>query len=620
MRGTPISRPGITVEAEGRTQYRPGIGTPLDSVEDDYTYFANTARERWVRYFIGVVTLLFGVSGVLMSATGIHYEGLDVYIFIGSLTTIPVALAWFLRPWPSPRVANAFVLYADIGVVATLFSSTNYLVPLTGCMMFTIVAVFTVIASSFRVMWAHLAVSLTTVLALSVLAVNQGTNLWLVAATAVTVVTLYLTPLMMRAYIRYLRSRASGAVTDSLTGLYNRRGLLEAIDGVGIAYADDASDRTIGVTVLDIDRFKEINDRFGHPTGDAVLIEIAARLTAAVPRSSVVSRLSGDEFVVVHVGSPGDIESTVDKIRSGLDETFSGPPFTTSLGSAVESLGHEPVTPTVVRKLIALADIEMYRNKSRLAEDDGSARGSSTGTRADIRARIEGLISRGGPDVVFQPICDTVTTTVVGYEALSRFPFGFGSPTMWFRDATNAGIGPLLEVAAIDRALVAAQSLPRGIFISLNASAETIRSTDLAARLRPFQKDRAFHIEITEHERVDDYLAVARTIESLRVEGISISVDDVGAGFAGLRQVVELRPDTLKVDYALVHGIDTDTVRRAAAASVIGFAHEIGSTVIMEGVETEAELQVAVELRADMVQGFLTGKPRSADAIRGVST
>lgn len=619
-RGKPISKPGTVVTAQSRTRYRPGIGIPLDSVEDDYTYFANTARERWVRYFIGLVTLLFGVSGVLMSATGIHYEGLDVYVFIGSLTTIPVAIAWFLRPWPSPRMANAFVLYADIGVVATLFSSTNRLVPLTGCMMFTIVAVFTVIASSYRVMWAHLAVSMTTVLTLAVLAVKQGTNPWLVAATAVTVATLYLTPLMMRAYIRYLRSRASGAVTDSLTGLFNRRGLLEAIDGVAIAYADDASDRAIGVTVLDIDRFKEINDRFGHPTGDAVLIEIAARLTAAVPRTSVVSRLSGDEFVVVHVGSPGDIESTVDKIRSGLDETFSGPPFTTSLGSAVESLGSAPVTPTVVRKLIALADIEMYRNKSRLAGDDGSARGSSTGTRADIRARIEGLIARGGPDVVFQPICDTVTTTVVGYEALSRFPFGYGSPTMWFRDATNAGIGPLLEVAAIERALVAAESLPRGIFISLNASADTIRSIDLAAKLRPFQKDRAFHIEITEHERVDDYRAVARTIESLRVAGISISVDDVGAGFAGLRQVVELRPDTLKVDYALVHGIDTDAVRRAAAASVIGFAHEIGSTVIMEGVETEAELQVAVELRADMVQGFLTGKPRSADAIRGVST
>ncbi|WP_256990929.1 bifunctional diguanylate cyclase/phosphodiesterase [Rhodococcus sp. 06-235-1A] len=613
----PISRLGTAVTAEGRTRYRPGLGGPRESVDDDYTYFARTARERWVRYFIGTLTLMFGLCGVLMAASGIHYDGLAGFVLAGSLTTIPVAVAWFVRPWPSPRLANAFVFYADVGIVAILFSSTDHYVPLTGCMMFTIVAVFTVIASSYRVVWAHLAVSMATLLTLAVLATNQGTNPWLVAATAVTVVTLYLTPLMMRAYIRHLRSRASGAVVDSLTGLYNRRGLLEALDDVGTASTDSAADRTIGVTVLDIDRFKDINDRFGHPTGDAVLIEIAARLTAAVPKTSVVSRLSGDEFVIVHIGVPGEIASTDNRIRSGLDESFSGPPFTASAGSASELLGSEPVTPAVVRKLIALADIEMYRNKSRLSGDDGSARGSSRGTRADIRTRIEDLISRGGPDVVFQPICDTVTRAVVGYEALSRFPFGYGSPTMWFRDATNAGIGPLLEVAAIDRALAASESLPCGIFISLNASADTIRSTDLTSTLKPFQKDRQFHIEITEHERVDDYLAVARSIESLRAAGIFISVDDVGAGFAGLRQVVELRPDTLKVDYALVHGIDTDAIRRAAAASVIGFAHEIGSTVIMEGVETEAELRVAVELGADMVQGLLTGRPLPlADTVR----
>lgn len=608
-RGMPISDPGIVPAAEGRTRYRPGLDAPHEDAADDHTFFANTTRERWVRYFIGCLTLLFGLSGVLMAPSGIYDGGVAVFVLIGSLTAIPVAIAWFVRPWPSPPLANAFVLYADVSIVAILFSSVDSFVPLTGCMMFTIVGVFTVIASSSRVMWTHLAVSVATVLTLGVLAVRQGTNPWLVSATAVTVATLYLTPLMMRTYLRYLRSRASGAVIDSLTGLYNRRGLLEAIDGVNDAYADTTTDRTIGVTVLDVDRFKDINDRFGHPTGDAVLIDIASRLVSAVPETSVVSRLSGDEFVIVHIGSAEQIASSDHRIRVGLDESYSGPPYTASVGSASEFLAGEPVTPAVVRKLIALADIEMYRSKSRLSEDDGRSRGSTTGTRADVRTRIEGLISAGGPDVVFQPICDTVTREVVGYEALSRFPFGYGSPTMWFRDATNAGIGPLLEVAAIDRALAASESLPAGTFLSLNASANTIRSTDLPTKLRPFQKDRQFHLEITEHERVDDYRAVTRSIESLRAVGIFISVDDVGAGFAGLRQVVELRPDTLKVDYALVHGIDTDPVRRAAAASVIEFAHEIGSRVIMEGIETEAELRVAVELGADMVQGFLTGRP-----------
>ncbi|MGV8874075.1 MAG: EAL domain-containing protein [Rhodococcus sp. (in: high G+C Gram-positive bacteria)] len=601
-------------------QYHPGLDAVYDISEDDYTYFANTARERWVRYFVGSLTLLFGLSGVLMVPTGIHYDGTAPFILVGSLTTIPVAVAWFRGPWPSPRMADAFVVYADIGIVAVLFASSDHYVPLAGCMMFTIVALFTAIANSSRVMWAQGALSVVVVMVLSGLAIAEGKNAWLIAATAVTVVSLYLTPLMMRANIRHLRSRASVAVTDSLTDLINRRGLLEAIDRRGATLSDGPTDRAIGVTVLDIDRFKEINDKFGHPTGDAVLIEIARRLTDAVPEASMVSRLGGDEFAVVHIGSPAEIESANNRIRAGLDETFSGPPFTASLGSASELLGPDPVTPTLVRTLIAQADIEMYRTKSRLSVDDGSARNGGPGNRIDIRARIESLIDHGGPDIVFQPICDTATTDVVGYEALSRFPFGYGSPMVWFRDATNAGIGPLLENAAIDRALAAAASLPSGMFLSLNASAHTIRSTDLAAKLRPYQHDREFHVEITEHERVDDYLAVTRSTESLRAQGIAISVDDVGAGFAGLRQVVELRPDTLKVDYTLVHGIDTDPVRRAAAVSVIRFAHEIGSTVIMEGIETGAELRVADEIGADMVQGFLLGRPLSADAMRGIST
>jgi diguanylate cyclase len=393
--------------------------------------------------------------------------------------------------------------------------------------------------------------------------------------------------------------------------LFNRRGLFEAVDESNESVSDSQHDDiVISVLVIDIDGFKSINDRYGHPSGDAVLIEVATRLRHAASPETVVARLGGDEFVCVHIGSRADVDSVERRIRAALEETVSGPPFTTSVGSAGEAATRGDTTGAQLRKLIAIADIDLYRSKVH-------PQASVPVHRIDplqVRERIDTLIASGGPNVVFQPICDTATTAVVGYEALSRFPFGHGSPLIWFRDASHAGIGPRLELAAIDEALRTMAALPSDAFVSINASAETIRTTDLLGKLSPHLGVRTLYLEITEHERVDDYRSVARSVEGLRAAGVRISVDDVGAGFSGLRQVVELKPDALKVDYSLVHGIDTDPTRRAVAAALAKFARDVGSTLILEGVETAGELRVAVELGVDMVQGFLTGRPEAPKA------
>jgi len=574
--------------------------------------FIPTAKERWVRLFISGMTLTFGLAGVLMIPAGQFSEPMSIVVLIASATTVPVAIAWYVRPWTSPHLATAYVLYADLGIISVLLSFQTHFDAMPGCAMFAIVAAFIVVGSSYRVMVLHLGVATLTLLTLGVLAVADGADPWSTASRIVTIGSLYVTPFMIKAYIGQLRLKAARALRDPLTGLWNRRGLLDTVDTLGIS-PSGAGD-AVGVTVLDIDRFKQINDRFGHPSGDAVLIEVARRLSEAVGDRSAVARLGGDEFVVVRSGTREEITQSDNRIRAALEETFDGPQFTTSLGSAVEALDSETSIHVLVRRLIALADIEMYRFKARTSGNAVSDRLPETNSHEQTRSRIDELIASGGPDIFFQPICDTVTGSVVGFEALSRFPFGAGSPLSWYRDATEAGIGPRLERAALDRALDAMRALPPGSFVSLNASADTIRTTNLLDRLRPHLASRTFYLEITEHERVDDYLAVTRAIDSLRAAGVQISIDDVGAGFAGLRHVIELRPDILKVDYALVHGIDHDPLRRAAATAIIDFARQIDATVIMEGVETEAELQVANELGAQMVQGFLTGRPEPASA------
>ncbi|MGA9870054.1 MAG: EAL domain-containing protein [Rhodococcus sp. (in: high G+C Gram-positive bacteria)] len=563
---------------------------------------------RWGRILIGLLTISFGVAAVLLIPSG-QFGGVNTLVVaVAAASTVPTALLWFMGAWPTRRMATVYVLYADLGVTAVLLAAQSAFVGMPGAAMFAIIAVFAVVGTSPRLLILHLCISAVVLAILAGMAISQGADAWIVASRTVILGSLLLTPLALRPYMRYLRARARGALRDSLTGLWNRRGLFDGIAHLNrLGAGARAEERAIGVVVIDIDRFKAINDRFGHPSGDAVLVEVANRLKQAASAEAVVSRIGGDEFVCVHVGVRTDVDDAEARIRNALEESFSGPPFTTSIGSAGGTVIRGDSTGALVRRLIATADIELYRDKNHVPT---GARPSSVDPLG-VRERIESLIEAGGPGVVFQPICAVPTSKVVGYEALSRFPFGHGSPMIWFRDASSAGIGVRLELAAIDNALKSMSYLPADAFVSINASAETIRSTDLLARLSPHISERTLCLEITEHERVDDYRAVARSVEGLRAAGVRISVDDVGAGFSGLRQVVELKPDSLKVDYTLVHGIDADSMRRAAAAALVGFACEVGSTLIMEGVETEAEMRVAVELGVDMVQGFYTGRPEA---------
>lgn len=577
----------------------------------DYSFRVRPPNsERWAKALIGSLTLSFGLAGILLVPSGQLAFPAAILLFLASASTVPVALRWLLGPWPGPILIKAFIIWADLGILAVMLLPNSPLLAMSSSAMFAIVALFAIIGTSPRVLGIHLACAVTALLLTAWMSILDGADPWTVSSRAVTVASMFVMPFALRPYIRYLRERADGALRDPLTGLWNRRGLFHAVGYLNTLNASPIHEtRYIGVVVIDIDRFKAINARFGHPSGDAVLTEVASRLLHEASADAVVSRLGGDQFVCVHIGSRNQVDDAETRIRAGLEESFSGPPFTTSIGSAGDSLICGDSTDAPMRRLIALADIEMYREKADPAAAANHLRLDPLG----IRDRIDALIDSGGPSIVFQPICDTVTRAVVGYEALSRFPFGHGSPYIWFRDATCAGVGPRLELAAIDTALHAMAGLPSDAFVSVNASAETIRTTDMLARLRPHIGARTIYLEITEHERVDDYRAVARSVEDLRAAGVKISVDDVGAGFAGLRQVVELKPDTLKLDYSLVHGVDLDPTRRAAVASLTAFAREVGATLIMEGVETDGELRVAVELGIDMVQGYLTGRPVSAE-------
>ncbi len=229
----------------------------------------------------------------------------------------------------------------------------------------------------------------------------------------------------------------------------------------------------------------------------------------------------------------------------------------------------------------------------------------------EARSRISAVMGEQLFSIVYQPIVDLHTGRPIGLECLSRFHSG--APDGWFAEATDVGLGVALELAAIDKALSALPQFPEDIYLAVNASPDTILSGGLAAIMRDLPGYRLV-VEVTEHATVDDYDALRAALKPLRDRGVSVAVDDAGAGYSSLRHILSLEPDLIKLDMSLTRNICIDPARKALAAALISFARETGSRIIAEGVETAAELATLQSLGVDKAQGYFLGRPMALDA------
>jgi EAL domain-containing protein (putative c-di-GMP-specific phosphodiesterase class I) len=226
--------------------------------------------------------------------------------------------------------------------------------------------------------------------------------------------------------------------------------------------------------------------------------------------------------------------------------------------------------------------------------------------------RIEGVLAHESSlAMVFQPIVDVTDHSIVGVEALSRFAGKpMRSPDLWFEEAASVGLGPALEMKAISAALAQASKLPGEAFLAVNVSPELLLSGKLDYLVDdPICSRLVF--ELTEHVVVDDYGPIRSRIARFREHGARIAIDDTGAGFSSMRHILLLQPEIIKLDQSLTHGVDHDPARRALASSLVGFAKDIGSDLIAEGVETADELLTLERLGAQWVQGFHIARPES---------
>lgn len=228
--------------------------------------------------------------------------------------------------------------------------------------------------------------------------------------------------------------------------------------------------------------------------------------------------------------------------------------------------------------------------------------------KSAISGTIRELIAGGRLTIMHQPIHTLECGNPAGVECLARFPDAASrSPDKWFGEADECGLGIELEMLAFRSALATLPYVPLGHYVSINASPETIMSGALEHALEDSDGTRLV-VEVTEHQEVADFAALAAALKRISPKA-RIAIDDVGAGYAGLRHIVDLQPDILKLDMSLTRDIHLDISRRALASAMVAFSREIGCSIVAEGIENEQELEVMRDLGVTYGQGYHFSRP-----------
>ncbi|MTV25317.1 EAL domain-containing protein [Nitriliruptoraceae bacterium ZYF776] len=254
-------------------------------------------------------------------------------------------------------------------------------------------------------------------------------------------------------------------------------------------------------------------------------------------------------------------------------------------------------------------DVDVLRFVARVLAHDLALEIAEERRDADDRTQLRQLLAGGGPRVHLQPIVDLCSGLPVGFEALARFD-GTRRVDEWFAAARRVGMTADLELAAARNALERLADLPSSAYLSLNLSPEVLldeRVREVFRRCDP----RRIVVELTEEhlDRTRDGGRVAAVVARGRRRGIRLAIDDFGRGYSDLRRIVELQPEVVKIDRSVVQDVDRDPTRRAVLGGLVDITRAIGATMVAEGIETPAELAALRELRVDLGQGFLLGRP-----------
>ncbi|AGZ45651.1 Signaling protein ykoW [Actinoplanes friuliensis DSM 7358] len=461
------------------------------------------------------------------------------------------------------------------------------------------------------------------------------------AAAQVGLALVPLVLLALHAVHRMVRSAGEyerASRVDALTGLPNRRALQTSVAERGVGRGLHRPERRLALLLLDLDRFRTVNDALGHTSGDRLLVEVARRLAAAVPAHDLVVRLGGDEFAVLATRVDGPAAAR--RLAAHLSEAFVRPfaldglpiDVSASIGIALQcERGGDGAS------LLRQAESAMYDAKERgdqiaLYARDAEHHTPDLTLLADLRLAVQAEPANDpaadGITLYYQPQIAIATGEVVGVEALLRWRHpvrGMVGPEKLLRVAEQTPVMRLLTSRVLREViaqLAAWRAAGRPLRASVNVSVRDLHATDIADEIDELLHRYAvpadlLQLEITESALMADPHRVLHTITRLDRMGVAISLDDFGTGYSSLQHLRRLPLSEVKVDRSFVLGMATDRGDAAIVRSVIALADSLGLRVVAEGVEDERTWRLLASAGCHAAQGWFHARPMPAPDLAG---
>jgi diguanylate cyclase (GGDEF)-like protein/PAS domain S-box-containing protein len=424
------------------------------------------------------------------------------------------------------------------------------------------------------------------------------------------------------------------AFHDQVTGLANRALFSDRVKHALSRRPEHG--RPIAVLLLDLDKFKSVNDTFGHFTGDGLLRTIAARLESAVRVGDTVARVGGDEFAILledvehETRVPGVVERLLEEVRVPLSVEGREVSLRCSIGIAMASPTAE--VADTADEILRNADVAMYEAKHAGGDTHrhfAAEMHARVLEQLELRAELKAAIDHDDLTLAYQPIVDLATDEIAGCEALLRWEHkerGMISPGVFIPVAEDSGLivplGRWVLAQACHDAVAFDRAWPsqRRRRMSVNVSARQLQRPEIVDEVRDALRasgldPRRLVLEITESMMIDDVELAIERLQSLRDLGVLVAIDDFGTGYSSLNYIRRLPINILKIDKSFIDSVDGDDEESKLTMAIIDLARVLGLRCVAEGVERPEQRDRLKELNCGYAQGFLLARPMSAEAL-----
>ncbi|MBL4891540.1 MAG: EAL domain-containing protein [Rhizobiaceae bacterium] len=419
---------------------------------------------------------------------------------------------------------------------------------------------------------------------------------------------------------------------DPLTELANRRVFSDELER--LTETKGQTEDCFAVLLIDLDRFKPINDIYGHQAGDQTICEVANRLEKLLGETSTVARLGGDEFGIIVKNDDSEqelllkVEKVAEEVVDAIRQPIKGDGFEAEIGASI-GISLYPQHGNSSQSLFRAADVAMYHVKkngrgSWIVYDEEM--GKKLKTRALLEEQTRRAVRNEEIQPWFQPVVDLKTGKISGFEILARwehFELGSVAPDTFLPVIEQFGLMKDFTASMLRRACLARRDWPQDITLALNVSAGEICDPAMPVRLMNILSECEFlptrlEIEVTESALLQDLDTAKQVISSLRESGIRVLLDDFGTGYAGLNYLREFSLDCLKIDRSFINSMTNNSVSKRIVRSILSLARELDLDTVAEGIEDGETHELVKLIGGSYGQGYFYGKAVPANEARAL--